>query len=152
MFEPKNEQGVVALFMMRARVAGWELVAIGMPFPDAVLKRQEQVWRVEFEYAASNFITHGHDYRECDLIICWMNDLSDCPLPILALSEEGWEKRKPVKGNPLTSEIEHWKKRAIQLERELSKRYTQKPPVRWNPRDAQTMMLTIYQLTKKKKN
>ena len=43
MFEPKNEQGVVALFMMRARVAGWELVAIGMPFPDAVLKRQEQV-------------------------------------------------------------------------------------------------------------
>jgi hypothetical protein len=121
MFEPKNEQGVVALFMMGLSKSKWELVEIGMPFPDATLSMDDALWKVEFEFLASNFVSHGHDYRECDLIICWRNDLSDCPLPILALSESGWEKRKPVKGNPLSSEVQFWKNRASKLEREVNK-------------------------------
>lgn len=148
MFEPKNEQGVVALFMMSAKSAGWEVVEIGAPFPDAKLARLGETWLVEFEYMASNFVTHGHDYRQCDLIICWKNDLRDCPLPILALSEQGWERRKPVKGNPLASELEYWKKRALSLERELSKKSRKKEHVQANrptSYDDQMAMLTIYQ-------
>jgi hypothetical protein len=34
---------------------------------------------VEFEYKSSNFSQHHHDPNQCDMIICWEHDWSECP-------------------------------------------------------------------------
>lgn len=119
MFTPENEQGVIVVFSMRAVVHGWEILKIGCSFPDALIQYQGQEWRTEFEYAASNFLTHRHDHRLCDLIVCWENDYPDCPLPILALGEAAFSTQELVKAHPDKVEIEYWKQRASRAERQL---------------------------------
>lgn len=120
MFTPENEQGVIVVFAMQANAYGWEILRIGCPFPDALLQYQGQEWRAEFEYAASNFLAHRHDHRQCDLIVCWENDYPDCPLPILALGETDWQAKELSKAHPDKAEIEYWKQRALRSERQLA--------------------------------
>jgi hypothetical protein len=96
MFIPENELGVIVVFAITGNDLGFEIVSIGSKFPDAVIRERqtEKEYRVEFEYAASNFVAHGHDPRNCDLIICWKNDFPESLLPILDLSApEGFELR-----------------------------------------------------------
>ena len=90
---PKSEMGVIVLFALKAMGAGFEIIKIQSTFPDAIIERDEIRYRAEFEYRASGFYQHKHDYNGCDVIICWRNDMRDCPLPILELSKEGWEKQ-----------------------------------------------------------
>ncbi len=89
MFEPNNEMGVVVYFAQMANQTNYEIVSIQVAFPDAVIRdvTSGKEYRVEFEYWASNFIAHRHDVRNCDLIICWANDLDEqFPLTIWELS------------------------------------------------------------------
>lgn len=88
MFEPKNEQGVVALFCMIAGSNGWEVEEIQTEYPDARIKKDGTSWMVEFEYKSANFIQHGHDIRECDMIICWKHNYKNCPIPVIELSKQ----------------------------------------------------------------
>jgi hypothetical protein len=44
--------------------------------------------RIEFEYRSRNFLTHKHDARQCDLIVCWEDDWPDSPLEVLELKRE----------------------------------------------------------------
>lgn len=120
MFEPTNEQGVVALFCSQLQSSGWEIIAIGVPFPDAVMRKNGEEWRVEFEFKARNFIQHAHDFRECDLIICWQNDFPECPLPVLELSKPNWINIQIQKGNPMMAQVEYWRIRALAAESKLS--------------------------------
>ncbi|MGH9565382.1 MAG: hypothetical protein ACRD4I_05330 [Candidatus Angelobacter sp.] len=41
---------------------------------------------IEFEFESRNFLTHGHDERQCDLIVCWKHNWEDCPINVLELS------------------------------------------------------------------
>ena len=43
---------------------------------------------IEFEYESSTFIRYGHDPEKCDLIVCWVDDWKDCPIPVFELSSE----------------------------------------------------------------
>lgn len=119
-FIPTNEQGVIVAFAAQAQGAGWEFVSIGASFPDAVLRKNGELWRVEFEFKASNFLDHKHDHRECDLIICWENDYLDNPLPILALSEPSWAVVAPSRATVESVTIEYWKRRALRAEGQRS--------------------------------
>lgn len=121
MFDPKNEQGVVAVFMMDAKDAGWDIVEIGIAFPDAVLSKDGIQWRVEFEYRASNFIQHKHDARECDLIICWNNDYPDSPIPILSINSSSWKTESFQKADPKDVEILYWREQCRRLEVEVER-------------------------------
>lgn len=123
MLEPTNEQGVIACFFMEIASSPWRIVSIGTSFPDAILEKDGEQWRVEFEFWARNFEAHGHDIRQCDLIICWQNNFPDCPIPILALSDEGWQNENPQKVNTYAAEVDYWKKRALTAERFISKHY-----------------------------
>lgn len=69
---------------------GWFRVEISQTgFPDFVLSdKNGGVVRAEVEVAASNFLKHGHDIGQCDLIIAWRNDWADCPLPVLCVFPE----------------------------------------------------------------
>lgn len=91
-YEPINEQGVILLFAALCHDLGFMIEGIRSSFPDALLRKKNDkgTWtscRAEFEYRSSNFKTHKHDPRRCDLIICWENDWPDCPVDVLCLKE-----------------------------------------------------------------
>jgi hypothetical protein len=91
---PLNELGVVFLFGMLAKDLGFEVEAIAAAFPDCEAKTLDKTgsfWErvdIEFEYKSTTFLKHGHDPSKCHLIVCWINDWKDCPIPVLELSRE----------------------------------------------------------------
>lgn len=112
-FEPMNEAGTIAYFWKHFGEF-WEPVVVGTAFPDAVLRYQEQTYRVEFEYLSSNFVVYEHDMQGCDLIICWRNDIPDFEFPCMELcSGSHWE---PTLLTAERRELLHWKYRAKFLE------------------------------------
>lgn len=89
---PVNEQGVVFLFGMVCRELGYVVEIVKTGFPDCEAKRRvrgrDGMWqrvRIEFEYQARNFRTHGHDHDQCDVIVCWENNWPNCPIEVLEL-------------------------------------------------------------------
>ena len=91
--EPINEQGVVYLFGMVARELGFLVEGVAAEFPDCMAKRRTKAGyyepvNVEFEYKAANFRQHGHNPKDCDLIVCWENDWPSCPIEVIELREE----------------------------------------------------------------
>jgi hypothetical protein len=85
-FVPTNEQGVVYMTGSIAKDIGYRLTHVQSAYPDAIfVSPSQKVLKVEFEYASSNFIQHGHDPALCDMVICWNRD-RDLPVPVLELS------------------------------------------------------------------
>ena len=119
MFNPTNEQGTSLVFSLNAEAARWKIIDIRSACTDALLENDGGIWRVEFEHKSANFITHKHDIRECNLIICWENDYPDCPLPIIELKNEGWVNSNPVKIQQWQKEVEYWRQRALLAERQV---------------------------------
>jgi len=90
---PVNEQGVVFLFGMVAQELGYVVEIVRTKFPDCEAKRRvgKDRWerlKIEFEFMSRNFLNHGHDANDCDLIVCWENNWPDCPLEVIELSVE----------------------------------------------------------------
>ena len=91
-YEPINEPGVILLFAALCHDLGFMIEGIRSSFPDALLRRRNSkgTWnscRAEFEFKSSSFRLHKHDPRRCDLIICWEDDWTDCPVEVIALKE-----------------------------------------------------------------
>ncbi len=89
---PVNEMGVVCLFGMLARQLGFVVLRIQAGYPDCLALRrvgpdQWEMVRIEFEFESRNFLMHGHDKKECDLIVCWVNNWPGCPLEVVELSK-----------------------------------------------------------------
>jgi len=89
---PVNEQGVVFLFGMICQKLGYVVETIQSGFPDCEAKRQipggKSKWqrvRIEFEFESKTFRSHGHDPRQCDIIVCWENNWPECPIEVLEL-------------------------------------------------------------------
>lgn len=55
-------------------------------YPDAIGTRGDEKTRIEFELSSKGFKQHGHDPEECDLIVCWKHDWSECPIEVMELS------------------------------------------------------------------
>jgi len=90
-FGPLNENGVIFLFSKIHKKLGIIIEAIQPSYPDAKARRKtqrgwEDVW-IEFEYKSSLFKVHGHDPKECDIIVCWENDWEDCPIEVIELKK-----------------------------------------------------------------
>jgi len=80
LFSPIDESGVILLFGMFHKKLGFPYIVkvSASEYPDAiVINKRGEVKRIEFEYIASNFKQHGHDPRECDYIVCWIDDLPE---------------------------------------------------------------------------
>jgi len=116
---PENEVGVIILFAQQAKLADFEIVSAKSAFPDAIVEKNGQKYKVEFEYKASNFLAHGHDVRAVDLIVCWENDYADSILPVLALSEDNWPQTSLDLPTHLLREATYWKQRALLAEQRL---------------------------------
>ncbi len=88
-FGPLNENGVIFLFSKMHESLGIFIEAVQPSFPDAKARRKthrgwEDVW-IEFEYKSSSFKVHGHDPKECDIIVCWEHDWRNCPIEVIEL-------------------------------------------------------------------
>lgn len=80
MYKPINEQGVVYLFGLVSKDLNIVVESVQQGYPDCtglryVGKGRWERIRIEFEYNSSSFIVHGHDPKECDVIVCWEDDL-----------------------------------------------------------------------------
>jgi len=80
-YSPINEQGVVFLFGRILEDLNLYIEEIRIKYPDCVARRYtgkgwERIY-IEFEYLSSNFIQHGHDPDECNMIVCWKDDLNN---------------------------------------------------------------------------
>jgi hypothetical protein len=89
MFTPNNEQGVIVKFSQECHKFGMEILSIQTEYPDAIVLWKGQELRVEFEYQSSNFYSHKHDPRQCDLIVCWNDDYAGA-LPVIAIKYDSW--------------------------------------------------------------
>jgi len=131
MFTPENELGVIVVFAQEGPRHGFHIKAIQAAFPDAVVEKGGVSYRAEFEFRASSFDQHGHDYRKCDLIICWDNDRNgSCILPILALSEQDWAATDLALPMEVERKAYYWRRRALVAERTLRiERAAQSEPI-----------------------
>jgi len=82
---PTNEQETIALFAQLAEEMGYHFKKMGTRCPDAILVKDGKTIRVEFEYTSMNFKRHKHNPEDVDLVICWIDDWLECPLPVLSL-------------------------------------------------------------------
>lgn len=88
---PTNEMGVLFLFAAMATQLGFMVLRMQSEFPDCEALRlcDHDRWRrvrIEVEFESRNFLLHGHDPRECDLIVCWTHNWPSCPVEVLELS------------------------------------------------------------------
>jgi len=85
-----DERSVIFLFGMLYHRFNFEDFTIPHPkgnYPDAKAKRGGKVLNIEFEAKSYNFVEHGHEVSECNLIICGEHDWKECPIEVLDLSE-----------------------------------------------------------------
>jgi hypothetical protein len=93
MHAPINEMGVVFLFAALCDKLGFSVDYITTKFPDCHAKRKlpNGRWRsvsIEFEYLSKDLLKHSHDVNECDLILCWEDNWTDCPIEVISLKAE----------------------------------------------------------------
>ncbi len=92
-YAPTSELGVAVFFGVVAQQMGFAIEHVSDSFPDCLGKRRmkgrfERGWRdvaIEFEYRSSKFRDHHHDPAQCDLVVCWVDDWTDCPVEVLEL-------------------------------------------------------------------
>ncbi len=80
LYEPRYEQGVVALFAAICEDEfGLRIAEVRQRYPDCLARRVSpsgrlgREVRIEFEYRSSGF---NHDPEGCDWLVCWTHDLS----------------------------------------------------------------------------
>jgi len=90
-YEPVNEQGVIFLFAKYHKELGIEYIeGIQQGFPDAfgrrrIGKTEYEPVDIEFEFRSIDFKNHRHDLNQCDIIVCWEHNWSQCPLEVIEL-------------------------------------------------------------------
>jgi len=94
---PRNEDDTKRIFFKLEDVLGFSDIHVFISYPDSTAFFQGKKINIEFEYLSSHFRQHGHDEKECDLIICWESDDKAIKLPVLELATlaDDWiEERK----------------------------------------------------------
>ena len=105
-FIPKNEFGVILLFGTVMHHVGWQLIDVRPNlYPDGVFLVDGRVTLVEFEFASANFITHNHDTRGADMVICWEHN-KRLDIPVIDLSKYYTEADKSWNTNALRAALQ----------------------------------------------
>ena len=106
-YSPINEQGVVFLFGKVAGDLNMYVEEIKAGFPDCIGRRfTGRGWErvsIEFEFSSKNFLSHGHNADDCDMIVCWEHDWPGAPLEVIELSAVIKDLPNPPTERPDTS-------------------------------------------------
>lgn len=117
----QNELGVIVVFAQSCEQNGWKINHIQSGFPDAIIQNEGgDTYRAEFELCSSNFKSHQHDLCQCEVIICWENDWSDCPLTVWSM--KNWDNPIIVIANPKDLLIASLTIENQRLKRKIAKR------------------------------
>lgn len=154
-FVPENEMGVIVRFAEEiTQIENVSIVSIRTKFPDVILLIDEKQTRAEFEYLASNFVSHQHDPRECDLIICWIDDVKHHnKLPTWELSKSEWLSLEIPEVMFAQKEAWYWEARARRSEgaERRIKRLAQETVTPLPPIDLETLKPEILEELRKSK-
>lgn len=91
---PQTEQEVIVLFSKLSQHLKMKIESVSTRYPDAYVRiKIGKDWitkAAEFEINSSDFDSHGHDPKECDIIICWRDDWNRKPngLEVIELRKE----------------------------------------------------------------
>jgi hypothetical protein len=106
-YSPVNENGVIFLFGKVAADLNMYVETIRPGYPDCIAKRYigKGKWedvRIEFEFRSADFTRHRHHPDDCDAIVCWEHDWSDCPkrIEVIELRSIVEELPNPVLEEP----------------------------------------------------
>jgi hypothetical protein len=109
-YAPMNENGVIYLFGKVTEDLHMYIEEIKPGFPDCIARRfTGKGWeriRVEFEFKSSHFKQHGHDPHDCDLVVCWEHDWTDCPIEVIELRSAIADMNNPPIKRPGTTQDE----------------------------------------------
>lgn len=103
-YAPMNENGVIFLFGKVLDDLHMYIEEIKPGYPDCVARRfTGRGWErvtIEFEYESLSFKTHGHDPKNCDIIVCWEHNWPECPIEVMELKDliigmKNWPVRPP---------------------------------------------------------
>jgi len=86
---PINEWETIQLFRITSehKRHGWKIIHEQRKCPDTIIENEHGITlRAEFEFESKNFIAHGHDPKDCDLIICWKHNWKFPAVPVWDLS------------------------------------------------------------------
>jgi len=90
-YSPTNENGVIFLFGKVVEDLNMYIEEIKPGFPDCVARRfNGKGWErtyIEFEHSSLNFKDHGHNHKDCDIVVCWEHNWPECPLEVIELKE-----------------------------------------------------------------
>ena len=87
-YDKITEQIVREVFFALREELGYEVLSSRTEFPDYIIRRGGKLMRAEVEVKASNFFRHGHPLDNCDMIICYENDLwYHIPLKVIELKD-----------------------------------------------------------------
>jgi hypothetical protein len=75
---------VIFLFGTVAARLGFVVMRIQAEFPDCEAFREVEPGRwqpikIEFEFESRRFAAHGHNAKDCDVIVCWQHNWAECP-------------------------------------------------------------------------
>lgn len=113
--------GTIVIFVQECARFGFEILKIQPDYPDAIIRKNGVEYRAEFEFDAKNFLAHQHDPRDCDIIICWKNNLKNFILPVIVLSDQNWHLVSLNLPSDKDREIAYWKYRARRAEGKLKR-------------------------------
>jgi hypothetical protein len=89
-----------------AKVAGLPVVVCGLQGEAGVDHEVKGSFilkvRIEFEFESKNFLKHMHEASWCDAIVCWKHNWPECPLEVIALSDQQSAKSKTYHGGTET--------------------------------------------------
>ena len=103
-FGIKSEITVREAFSLHAEELGYTITKSRDRFPDYELtdKKGNKIL-AEAETLSRDFMEHGHEVQDCDLIVCWYDNLPLSPLPTLELGEYISAPNEPRKPNEFVS-------------------------------------------------
>jgi len=87
LYEPRNEYETIALFCFLAEELGFKIKSIQSDFPDALLVKDNEDIKVEFEFLSSNYIQHCHPLDFDGAVICWREDVELQGIETISLEE-----------------------------------------------------------------
>ena len=106
-YAPVNENGVIFLFGKMAADLNMYVETIRPGCPDCVAKRYigKGKWeelKIEFEFRSTEFLHHKHHPEDCDAIVCWIHDWSNCPekIEVIELQSVIQQMENPVIEEP----------------------------------------------------
>jgi len=99
-YGPVNENGVIFLFSKISEELEIKVETIRAGFPDCVAKRQLRTgfWeelKIEFEFRSSDFVRHGHNPDNCDMIVCWKHDWTETPKNLEIFELKSYVEKQP---------------------------------------------------------